>query len=173
MFLWLVSHSLLCHVLGVVAVAVKSCTECPGLQKCLATPYVSVRLFIMSRRCLLNLSLMRRPVCPMYWQSVFSLCRHCLHCSRYMTLVELQSRLCRMSKVLLMFKNVTMRVPSCMCWHVWQLRRDGHLDIPLGVVVASFFILARTRYSLRCFGLRAVAEYRWVREDFLAVCRIL
>ena len=49
----------------------KSCMECPGLQKCSATPDVSVRLFIMSRRCSLNLSLMRRPVCPMYWQSVF------------------------------------------------------------------------------------------------------
>ena len=55
----------------------KSCTECPGLQKCSATPDVSVRLPIMSRRCSLNLSLMRRPVCLMYWQSVFSLCRHC------------------------------------------------------------------------------------------------
>ena len=62
-----------------------------------------------------------------------------------------------MSKVLLVFKNVTVRVPSCMCWHVWQLRRDGHLDIPLGVVVASFFILARTRYSLRFFGLRLLS----------------
>ena len=38
-----------------------------------------------------------------------------------------------------------------MCWHVWQFRRDGHLDIPLGVVVVSYFILARTRYSLRFF----------------------
>ena len=135
----------------------KSCKECPGLQKCSATPDVSVRLSIMSRRCSLNLSLMRRPVCPMYWQSIFSLRRHCLHCSRYMTLVELQSRLCRMSKVLLVFKNVTVRVPSCMYWHLWQLRRDGHLDIPLGVVVASFFILARTRYSLRFFGLRLLS----------------
>ena len=45
--------------------------------------------------------------------------------------MDLQSRLCRMSKVLLVFKDVTARVPSCMCWHVWQLRRDGHLDIPL------------------------------------------
>ena len=98
----------------------KSCMECPGLQKCSATPDVSVRLFIMSRRCSLNLSLMRRPVCPMYWQSVFLSCRHCLHCSKYITLVELQSRLCRMSKVLFVFKNVTVRVPSCMCWHVWQ-----------------------------------------------------
>ena len=48
---------------------------------------------------------------------------------------------------------MTVRVPSCMCWHVLQLRRDRHFDIPLGVVVASFFILARTRYSLRFFGL--------------------
>ena len=23
-------------------------------------------------------------------------------------------------------KNVTVRVPSCMCWHVWLLRRDGY-----------------------------------------------
>ena len=30
---------------------------------------------------------------------------------------------------------------------------NGHLDIPLGVVVASFFILARTKYSLRFLGL--------------------
>ena len=79
----------------------KSCTECPGLQKCSATPDVSERLFIMSRRCSLSLSLIRRPVCPMYWQSVFLLRRHRLHCSKYMRLVELQSRLCRMSKVLL------------------------------------------------------------------------
>ena len=98
----------------------KSCLECPGLQKCSATPDVSVPLFIMSHRCSLNLSLMRRPICPMYWQSVILLCRHCLHCSKCMTLVELQSRLCPMSKVLFVFKNVTLRVPSCMCWHVWQ-----------------------------------------------------
>ena len=52
---------------------------------------------------------------------------------------------------------MTVRVPSCMCWHVWQLRRDGHLDIPLGVVVASFLILARTMYSLRFFGLRLLS----------------
>ena len=103
---------------------------------------------------------------------MFLMCRHCLHCSRYMTLAELQSRLCRMSKVLFVIKNVTVRVPSCMCSHVWQLRRDGHLDIPLRVVVASFFILARARYSLRFFW-SAFAQYRWVREDFFAVCRIL
>ena len=48
----------------------KSFTECPGLQKCSATPDVSERLFIMSRRCSLSLSLICRPVCPMYWQSV-------------------------------------------------------------------------------------------------------
>ena len=60
----------------------KSCTEYPGLQKCCATLGVSVRLIIMSCRCSLNLSLMRCPVCPMYWQSVFLLCRHCLDCSR-------------------------------------------------------------------------------------------
>ena len=52
---------------------------------------------------------------------------------------------------------MTVRVPSCMCWHVWQLRHDGHLDIPLRVVVASFFILARTRYSLRFLGLRLLS----------------
>ena len=40
----------------------KSCTECPGLQKCSETPDVSARLFITSRRCSLNLSLMRCPV---------------------------------------------------------------------------------------------------------------
>ena len=74
-----------------------------------------------------------------------------------MTLVELQSRLCRMSKVLLVLKNVTVRVTSCMCWHGWQLRRDGLLDIPVRVVVASFFILVRTRYSLRFFGLRLLS----------------
>ena len=44
----------------------KSCIECPGLQKCSATPDVSERLFMMSRRCSLSLSLIRRPVCPMY-----------------------------------------------------------------------------------------------------------
>ena len=44
----------------------KSCTECPGLQKFSATPDVSERLFITSRRCSLSLSLIRRPVCPMY-----------------------------------------------------------------------------------------------------------
>ena len=99
----------------------KSCTECPGIQKFSATPDVSMRLFIMSRRCSLNLSLLRRPIFPMYWQSVFLSCRHCLHCSRYMTLVELQSRLCGMFRVLFVFKkNVTVRIPFCMCWHVWQ-----------------------------------------------------
>ena len=79
----------------------KSCTECPGLQKCSATPDVSERPFIMSRLCSLSLSLMRRPVCPLYWQSVFLLRRHRLHCSRYMTLVELQLRFCHILKVLL------------------------------------------------------------------------
>ena len=54
----------------------KSCMECPGLKKCSATPDVSVCLFIISRRCSLNLSLMRRPVCHMYWQSVFLSCQH-------------------------------------------------------------------------------------------------
>ena len=44
----------------------KSCKECPGLQKRSATPDVSVRLFMMSRRCSLDLSLVRRPVCPVY-----------------------------------------------------------------------------------------------------------
>ena len=44
----------------------KSCIECPGLQKCSATPDVSERLFMMSRPCSLSLSLIRRPVCPMY-----------------------------------------------------------------------------------------------------------
>ena len=42
----------------------KSCTECLGLQKCSATPDVSERLFILSRRCSSSLSLIRRPVCP-------------------------------------------------------------------------------------------------------------
>ena len=51
----------------------KSCMECPGLQKCSATPDVSELLFIMSRRCSLSLSLICRPVCPMYWQSVNNL----------------------------------------------------------------------------------------------------
>ena len=83
-----------------------------------------------------------------------------------MTLVELQSRLCRMSKVLLVFKNVTVRVPSCMCWHVWQLRRDGHLDIPLGAVVASFFIC---RYSL-CVAI--ISSQSHVTSPFQIVAHI-
>ena len=62
-----------------------------------------------------------------------------------------------MSKVLFVLKNVNVSVLPCMCWHVWQLCRDGHLDIPLGVVVASFSILACTRYSLRFFGLRLLS----------------
>ena len=75
--------------------------ECPGLQKCSATPDLLERLLVMSRRCSLSLSLIRRPVCPMYWQSVLLLRRHCLHCSKYMRLLKLQLRLCHMSKVLL------------------------------------------------------------------------
>ena len=77
-----------------------------------------------------------------------------------------------MSKVLLVFKNVTVCVPSCMCWHVWQLRFDGHLDMPLGVVVASFFILARTRYSLRFFGMRllSIGESGKTSLQFVELC---
>ena len=41
----------------------KSCTECPGLQKSSATPGLSECLLIMSRRCSLSLSLIRRLVC--------------------------------------------------------------------------------------------------------------
>ena len=107
----------------------KSCRECPGVQKCSATPDVSVRLFIMSRRCSLNLSLVRRPVCPMYWQSVFLSCRHCLNCSKYMTLVELQSRLCRMSKVLFVFKNISNLFTFYHCKHP-RIRRATLVSCP-------------------------------------------
>ena len=82
---------------------------------CYATPDVSMRLFMVSRRCSLSLSLIRRPVCPMYWQSVFFPPRHFLHCSKYIAFVELQSRVCRMLKVLFVFVNVTVFVPFCMC----------------------------------------------------------
>ena len=38
----------------------KSCTEYPGLQKCSVTSNLLERLSIMSRRCSLSLSLIRR-----------------------------------------------------------------------------------------------------------------
>ena len=44
----------------------RSSTECPGLQKCSATPDLSVFLLMMSLRCSLSLSRSRLPVCSMY-----------------------------------------------------------------------------------------------------------
>ena len=49
----------------------RSLTECPGLQKCSATPDLSVFLLMMSLRCSLSLSRCRLQVCPMYWQLSF------------------------------------------------------------------------------------------------------
>ena len=52
---------------------------CFPLQKCSATPDLSVFLLMMSLRCSLSLSRSRLPVCPMYWQLSFPFCVHVLH----------------------------------------------------------------------------------------------
>ena len=64
--LWICSSGSIC----------RSLTECPGLQKCSATPDLSVFLLMMSLRCSLSLSRSRLPVCPMYWQLSFPFCVH-------------------------------------------------------------------------------------------------
>ena len=49
-------------------VTIRSLMVCSGLQKCSATPDLSIFLLIMSRLCL---SFSRLLVCPMYWQFLF------------------------------------------------------------------------------------------------------